>query len=286
MYKYIHDQSLRHANQGLTPLEAAEIVELPEAIGKKWFNRYYHGGLHHNVRAVFHKELGFWDGDPATILPLLPEDNARRHAGLIGRDRILAEGRGAIDSGDYRWAIQVLHHLVFADPGDTEAKELQADAYEQLGYQQEVPQYRAIFLTAAKELREGAASEGRFNTDSRDTILALPIDLLFDFAGVHIIGEKASEVDFRINFTFAEHGDEWTMWVRNGVLNARKGHVEGAQLSVSGPKPALAGVLLQPDGARELIGNAGVAADGDLGVLDTLASVTDTFDPAFNIVTP
>jgi alkyl sulfatase BDS1-like metallo-beta-lactamase superfamily hydrolase len=129
-------------------------------------------------------------------------------------------------------------------------------------------------------------SLGRFNTDSQDTILAMPIDLLFDFLGVRIIGEKASEVDFRINFTFAEHGDEWTMWVRNGVLNAQKGHVEGARLSVSGPKPALAGVLLQPGEARELIDKASVAVDGDLGVLDTLASVTDTFDPAFNIVTP
>lgn len=286
MYKYMHDQSLRLANQGLTPLEAAEIVELPDAIGKKWFNRYYHGGLHHNVRAVFHKELGFWDGDPATILPLLPADNAKRHVELIGRDKILAEGRAAIDSGDYRWAIQVLHHLVFADPADTEAKELQADAYEQLGYQQEVPQYRAIFLTAAKELREGPVSVGRFNTDSQDTILAMPIDLLFDFVGIRIVGDKASDVDFRINFTFAEHGDEWTMWVRNGVLNARKGHGEGAQLSVSGPKPALAGVLLQPGEARELIDTAGCALDGDLGVLDTLALVTDTFDPAFNIVTP
>ena len=114
----------------------------PTRLGRKWYNRYYHGGLHHNVRAVFHKELGFWDGDPATILPLLPEDNAQRHVELIGRDKILAEGRTAIDAGDYRWAVQVLHHLVFADPDDTEARNLQADAYEQLGYQQEVPQYR------------------------------------------------------------------------------------------------------------------------------------------------
>ena len=92
-----------------------------------------------------------------------------------------------------------------------------------LGYQQEVPQYRAIFLTAAKELREAVVGKGRFNTDSQDTILAMPIDLLFDFVGVHIIGDKASEVDFRINLTFAEHGDKWTMWVRNGVLNGAKG---------------------------------------------------------------
>ena len=286
MYKYIHDQSLRLANQGLTPLEAAEIVELPDAIGRKWYNRYYHGGLHHNVRAVFHKELGFWDGDPATILPLLPQDNAQRHVRMMGRDNILAEGRSAIESGDYRWAVQVLHHLVFADPGDTEAKNLQADAYEQLGYQQEVPQYRAIFLTAAKELREGVVTEGQATTASQDTILAMPVDLLFDFAGVHLVGERAADVDIRINLTFEDSGGDWTMWVRHGVLNAREGHADGAQLTIAGPKAALAGVLLQPANAKAIIDRAGLKTDGDLSVLDTLASVTDTFDAHFNISTP
>ncbi|MEV6104027.1 alkyl sulfatase dimerization domain-containing protein [Streptomyces sp. NPDC051940] len=288
MYKYIHDQSLRHANQGLTPLEAAEIVELPDAIGRKWYNRYYHGGLHHNVRAVFHKELGFWDGDPATILPLLPDDNAKRHVRLIGRDKILAEGRQAVESGDYRWAIQVLHHLVFADPDDTEARDLQADAYEQLGYQQEVPQYRGIFLGAAKELREGVSGEGQLNTDSLDTILAMPVDLLFDFAGVHLDGPAAAGVDLRINFTFTGPAGEqpWTMWIRNGVLNARPGHADGAQLSVTGPKPALAALLLKPADAAATIDRYSLTTEGDTGALATLAKVTDTFDPHFNLVTP
>ncbi|MBB3979406.1 alkyl sulfatase BDS1-like metallo-beta-lactamase superfamily hydrolase [Rhizobium azooxidifex] len=286
MYKYIHDQALRQANQGLTPLEAAEIVELPDALGKKWYNRFYHGGLHHNVRAVFSKELGFWDGDPASILPLLPEEHAKRHVALIGRDKILAEGSKAFDAGDYRWAVQILHHLVFADPGDVEAKQLQADAYEQLGYQQEVPQYRAIFLTAAKELREGVATKGKISTDTQDTILAMPIHLLFDFAGVHLIGERANDLDVRVNFTFSDFGDEWTMWVRNGVLNARKGHVDNAQLTVAGPKVVLAALLLQPSRANEIIEQAHLSTEGDLGVLDTFASVMDTFEPDFNIVTP
>ncbi|WP_216911572.1 alkyl/aryl-sulfatase [Nocardia noduli] len=286
MYKYIHDQSLRLANQGLTPLEAAEIVELPDALGKKWYNRYYHGGLHHNVRAVFHKELGFWDGDPATILPLLPDDNAKRHVELMGRDTILTEGRHAIDTGDYRWAVQILHHLVFADPDDTEAEQLQADAYEQLGYQQEVPQYRAIFLTAAKELREGVASEGQINTDNLDTILAMPIDLLFDYLGVHIIGDRAADVDIRINVTFADGGGDWTMWVRNGVLNARAGHAADAGFAVSGPKAALAALLLQPKQAVAVIGKYDLATEGDIAVLDELAGVVDEFDAHFDISTP
>ena len=286
MYKYIYDQAPRHANQGLTPLEAAEIVELPDAIGKRWYNRYYHGGLHHNIRAVFHKELGFWDGDPATILPLLPDDNVRRHVALIGRDRLLSEGQKAIDAGDYRWAVQVLHHLVFADPDDMEARNLQADAYEQLGYQQEVPQYRGIFLTAALELRNGVITAGQVNTDNQDTILAMPVDLLFDFAGVHIIGEQAGDIDLRINFTFNDVNEQWTMWVKHGVLNARAGHAPGAQCTVAGHKAALAGLLLQPAQAAGIAKQAGVTVDGDIAAFETLASVTDTFDPHFNIVTP
>jgi alkyl sulfatase BDS1-like metallo-beta-lactamase superfamily hydrolase len=286
MYKYIHDQSLRLANQGLTPLEAAEIVRLPDAIGQKWPNRYYHGGLHHNVRAVFHKELGFWDGDPATILPLLPADNAARHVALIGRKKILAEGRKAIEAADYRWAVQILHHLVFADPDDTEARELQADAYEQLGYQQEVPQYRAIFLTAAKELREGIAKLGQLNTDTLDTILAMPIDLLFDFMAVHVIGDKAAAIDIRLNVTFDDTGDEWTMWIRNGVLNARRGHADEVQLTITGPKADLAALLLQPTQAEYVIAKDALKTEGDLAVLESLASVIDTFDPYFKISTP
>jgi alkyl sulfatase BDS1-like metallo-beta-lactamase superfamily hydrolase len=286
MYKYIHDQSLRLANQGLDPVEAAEIVRLPDAIGGKWYNRDFHGNLHNNVRAVFHKELGFWDGDPATILPLLPADNARRHVALIGRKKILDEGRKAIGASDYRWAVQVLHHLVFADPSDTKARELQADAYEQLGYQQEVPQYRAIFLTAAKELREGVVKLGQLKTGTLDTILAMPIDLLFDFMGVHVIGEKAAGVDIRLNVTFDDTGDEWTMWIRNGVLNARPGHADGAQLTITGPKADLTALLLQPAQAGYVIAKDALKTEGDPAVLDSLASVIDTFDPYFNISTP
>ncbi|MEU2678216.1 alkyl sulfatase dimerization domain-containing protein [Streptomyces sp. NPDC007107] len=290
MYKYIHDQALRLANQGLTPLEAAEVVELPDAIGLKWFNRYYHGGLHHNVRAVFHKELGFWDGDPATIMPLLPQDDAKRHVELIGRDRILSEGRAANDAGDYRWAVQILHHLVFADPDDTDAKNLQADAYEQLGYQQEVPQYRAIFLTAAQELREGVRTEEDLHTDTADTILAMPIDLLFDFAAVHIIGSAAADADIRVNFGFSKpegtDSEPWTMWVRNGVLNARPGHSPDAQLTVTGAKAVLAAVLLDPSRATDAATAHRLTIEGDITALAALADVMDTFDPHFNIVTP
>ena len=220
-YKYIHDQALRLANKGYTPLEAAEVIELPDELGRKWYNRGYHGTLHHDVRAVYTKELGMWDGDPVSLHPHPPVDAAQRYVNLIGAEAIMAEGRRAFDAGDYRWAAEILHKLVFAQPDHQGARDLQADAYEQMGYQAEGPQWRGIFLTAALELREGT-QPAAFATASPDTILAMPIDILFDFAAVHVIGDQAAQADLRIDFTFTDLDETWTAWVKRGVLNARQ----------------------------------------------------------------
>ncbi|MGW5454049.1 alkyl/aryl-sulfatase [Nocardia sp. NPDC003979] len=284
-YKYIHDQALRLANKGYTPLEAAEVIELPEELGRNWANRGYHGTLHHDVRAVYTKELGMWDGDPVSLHPHPPVEAAARFVEFAGADKILAEGQRAIETADYRWAAQILHHLVFAQPDNQRAKDLQAEAYEQMGYQAEGPQWRGIFLSAALELREGAQPPP-YVTASQDSILAMPIEILFDFVAVHIIGEKAAQVDLRMDFDFTDVGEQWTMWIRRGVLNVRRGKSGDPQLRVSGPKPLLVSVLLQPDTATGLIQADKITVDGDVSVLDTYAGLLDEFDPAFPIVTP
>lgn len=284
-YKYIHDQALRLANHGYTPLEAAEEIALPEELNRKWFNHGYHGTVHHDVRAVFTKELGMWDGDPASLHAHTLPDSARRYVDFIGRDKLLAEGKKAVEAADYRWAVEVLQKLVFADPDDTEARQVQADAYEQLGYQAEGPQWRGIFLTAARELREGI-QPAAFTTASEDTILGMPLDILFDFVAVHINGPKAADVDIRINFDFTDENQEWNAWVSRGVLNARRGHSDDATLTVSGPKAALVGVLLQPAAASKLAEAGKVQLDGDPTPLSTLAGLLDTFDASFAVVTP
>ncbi|MEV0355696.1 alkyl sulfatase dimerization domain-containing protein [Nocardia sp. NPDC050697] len=283
-YKFIHDQALRLANRGYTPLEAAEILELPEELGRDWANRGYHGTLHHDVRAVFTKELGMWDGDPVSLHPHPPVASAKRLVAFAGADRILAEGRRAFDEGDYRWAAQILHALVFAEPEHTAAKQLQADAYEQLGYQSEGPQWRGIFLSAAKELREGTQPPP-YVTASADSVLAMPIDLLFDFVAVHIVGERAADADIHLNLDFTDAGEQWNAWIRRGVLNARRGHSPKAQLSLAGPKQALVAVLLQPDAVAGLPEGA-LRLTGDEDALTRLGELLDTFDPAFPIVTP
>lgn len=284
-YKYIHDQSLRLANKGYTPLEAAEVIELPDELRLNWANRGYHGTLHHDVRAVFTKELGMWDGDPVSLHPHPPADAAARFVNFAGAENILAEGRRAFDDGDYRWAVDILHKLVFAQPDNTAAKNLQADAYEQMGYQAEGPQWRGVFLTAAKELREGAQPPA-YVTASEDSILAMPLDILFDFVAVHIIGDKAAASDLRINLDFTDEAAQWTMWVRRGVLNARTGASPDAQLTVAGPKQALVGVLLKPAASTQLVKAGVITLDGDETALSELSAILDDFDPSFAIVTP
>ncbi|MFG3141896.1 alkyl/aryl-sulfatase [Streptomyces sp. NPDC048211] len=284
-YKYLHDQALRLANKGYTPLEAAEEIELPEELGRKWFNRGYHGTLHHDVRAVFTKELGMWDGDPVSLHPHPPVESARRFVALIGAEKIMDEGRRALASADYRWAAQILHTLVFAQPENQAARDLQADAYEQMGYQAEGPQWRGIFLTAAMELRQGI-QPATFATASPDTIMAMPIGILFDFAAVHLIGEKAADADLRIDFRFTDLDETWTMWVARGVLNARRGAHPGTRLTVTGPKAALVGALLKPAAAPDLARGGKITFDGDAAALQTLAGLLDEFDPDFPVVTP
>ncbi|MCL2550696.1 MAG: MBL fold metallo-hydrolase [Actinomycetia bacterium] len=288
-YKYLHDQAMRLANQGHTPLEAAEEVELPEELRRTWAVRGYHGTVHHDVRAVFAKELGLWDGDPVSLHPHPPAETARRLVDLIGADAILAEGRRAIEAADYRWAAQILHALVFAEPGHAEARALQADAYEQLGYQAEGPQWRGIYLSAAQELREGVA-EVPVVTASQDTIASMPVDLLFDYAAVHVVGERAAGADVRIAFRFEDAaGDDrdWHLWIRRGVLNARRGTPgHPVQLTVAGPKLALAQVLTAPATAHDLAAKDLIRLDGDAAALTAYAGLVEDFDPLFPIVTP
>ncbi len=246
------------------------MIELPDELGRKWYNRGYHGTLHHDVRARVHQGTGHVGRRPVSLHPHIPVESAKRYVDLIGAEEIMAEGQRAFDDGDYRWAAEILHKLVFAHPDNQDAKNLQADAYEQMGYQTEGPQWRGIFLTAARELREGVLPTPPFATASPDTILAMPIDILFDFAAVHVIGDKAAEVDLRIDFAFTDLDETWTMWVRRGRPQ-RPRAAPDTQLTVSGPKAALVGVILQPAGAQKLAHAGTVTLTGDAAVPSRLS---------------
>jgi alkyl sulfatase BDS1-like metallo-beta-lactamase superfamily hydrolase len=155
-YKYLHDQTVRMMNLGLTGDEIAAKIELPPTLAKDWFNRGYYGSMSFNSRAVYQRYMGFYDANPAHLVPSPPADAGKRYvAAMGGAAKVRAMAKDAVGKGDYAWAATLLNHAVMADDGDKEAKTLLAAAYTQMGYQTENSLWRNIYLTGADELRGG-----------------------------------------------------------------------------------------------------------------------------------
>jgi len=157
VYRWMHDQTLRLANQGLTPNDIADQLTMPAAYTHQSHVQGYYGTVSHNVRSVYDRYLGWYDGNPAKLNPHPPVEAGKRYVEMMGGpDAVVSGAQRAFDGGDYRWTVEVLNHLVFADPENRSARTLSADAMEQLGYQSESATWRNAYLSAAHELRHGS----------------------------------------------------------------------------------------------------------------------------------
>ncbi|HEY4377643.1 MAG TPA: alkyl sulfatase dimerization domain-containing protein, partial [Acidimicrobiales bacterium] len=193
-YRFLHDQTLRMANHGLTPIEIAEELRLPPALEDEASSRGYYGTVNHNAKAVYQRYLGWFDGNPAHLHPLPPTDAGARYVEMMGGpDEVLRKAQAFFDAGDYRWVAEVVNHLVFAEPDNMAARALQADALEQVGYQAESGPWRDFYLTGAQELRNGPMVGIGGSTAGPDVVSALSTDMLLDYLGVRIDRLKAAE---------------------------------------------------------------------------------------------
>ncbi|MFK7896425.1 MAG: alkyl/aryl-sulfatase [Myxococcota bacterium] len=222
LYKYIHDQTLHLANQGLTPLEIAEKIELPESLSQRWFNRGYYGTVSHNSKATYQLYLGFFDGNPSNLNPHPPVEAGKRYVALAGgAEALLANAQAAYAEGDYRWVAEVLKHLVFAEPQNAAGRWLLADALEQLGYQSESGPWRNFYLTGAQELRgEEPELLGTVETVSDDVVAGMTSQMVFDFLAVTLDGEKAADADLEAHIDFVDRDERWLLTIAEGVLHA------------------------------------------------------------------
>ncbi|MGN6372002.1 MAG: alkyl/aryl-sulfatase [Solirubrobacteraceae bacterium] len=289
LYRYLHDQTLRLANRGLTPTEIADELTLPESLQRSWACRGYYGTVSHNTRAVYQRYLGFFDGNPAHLDPLPPSESARRYVELAGGlEQLLARVRAALERGDYRWAAEIASHAVFAAPDSREALELEAQALEQLGYQAESAVWRNLYLVGAHELRAGPpqASGGR-RIASADVARALSVEQLWDAIGARLDGPRAAHTRIVIGWHFTDLGERWTLSVCNGALNVIGGRIAGdAQATVTLTRAAFDAVLLREGDLGELFASGAIVIDGEGEKLGELFSLLDDGDPAFAIVTP
>jgi alkyl sulfatase BDS1-like metallo-beta-lactamase superfamily hydrolase len=288
LYAYLHDQTVRMLNQGLTALEIAEQMTLPPALERAWHTHGYYGSVSHNTKAIYQRYLGWFDGNPAHLWEHPPVESARRYVAFMGgADEVLRRARRSYEEGDFRWVAQVVHHVLFADPDNAEARTLQADALEQLGYGSENGTWRNFYLMGAHELRHGSVGTPTV-TASPDVVAALTLEQLFDALAIRVDGPRSWDADITVRWNLTD-GEPVTQRLRNGVLT----HVTGTGPAVAAPdveitltQSALRAVLLGTLTPAELAQRADIKVTGDPGKLTELFGCLGEPDPDFAIVTP
>ena len=288
-YRYIHDQTLRLANQGATPREIAEQLELPPTLARGFANRGYYGTVRHNVKAVYDFYLGWYDANPANLNPLPPSQLGEKYVEAVGGAEALKEkARTAIAAGDYRWAATLLDHLVFADDSDAEAKQLLASAYDQLGYQAESGVWRSVYLSGANELRHGVAEGAPTSTSAAAILGRIPLDLFFTAMATRLNGPKAAERDpLTLNFIFTDAGETHVLNVENGVLHHWQRDADPkAAASVRLTRELLLKMATGQVALKDLIFSDDLDVEGSRTDLLAFFSLIDPVNADFPIVTP
>ncbi|OAT24663.1 putative hydrolase [Buttiauxella ferragutiae ATCC 51602] len=288
MYRYINDQTLRLANTGLTRDEIAANFKLPDGLAKTWASRGYYGSVSHDVKATYVLYLGWFDGNPATLDELPPEEAAKKFVEYMGgADNILQKAKTDYEQGNYRWVAQVVSKVVFADPNNEAARNLEADALEQLGYQAESGPWRNFYLTGAQELRNGVQKLPTPNTASPDTVKAMSPEMFFDYLGVHINGEKAANAKAVFNIDLGSDGGKYKLELENGVLNHTAGaEAKDADATIALNRETLNKIILKEETLKQAEDKGEVKVTGNGAKLDEMLGYMDKFEFWFNIVTP
>ena len=283
LYAYLHDQTLRQLNQGYTGIEIAENFAMPPALERAWHTHGYYGSVSHNVKAVYQRYMGWFDGNPGRLWQHPPEALAPRYVAAIGGiDRVVEVAREAFESGDFRWAATLLDHAMFTDEDHPGARELYADTLEQLGYGAECATWRNFFLSGATELRDG--NFGTPVTTTSPTMLSqLTPEQMFDILAISVNGPRAWDLDLALDVTFADLDANYRLTLRNGVLVQRKRPAEKATATAT---VVLANKMRLMVAAAGDFSSPGLEVTGDAGALQALLGVLDAPDPGFSIVTP
>ncbi len=288
VYKFINDQTLTYINQGYTSDEISNMIELPEALAKNWYTRQYYGTVAHNSKAVYQKYMGWYDANPVNLDPLTPTDSAIKWVEYLGDvDEVLRMAKEDFDAGEYQWVAEITNVIVYADPDNTAARLLCADALEQLGYQAESGPWRNAYLSAARELREGnlANSVPQANTTG-DIVKNMTAPMLFDYIAIRLNKQALAEYNFKVNVLLSGGEECYTLHFVNGVLMYTEGTADRAELQIACPKNALLYIL---QGNREGVAQS-MQVQGSTELLDLILENMNEFSltgiEGFHIIEP
>ena len=283
LYAYLHDQTLRRLNQGFTGIEIAEDFPMPPALERAWHTHGYYGSVSHNVKAVYQRYMGWFDGNPARLWQHPPDQAGPRYvAAMGGIETVVQIARIAFDSGDFRWAATLLDHAVFTDENHEGARKLYADTLEQLGFGAECATWRNFFLSGALELRTGNFGTP-VSTSAPTMISQLTPEQMFDVLAISVNGPRAWDLDLALDVTFADLATNYRLTLRNGVLVYRRRPADPATATAT---VTLAAKMRLMAAAMGDFSSPGLEITGDVGALQTLMGVLDRPDPGFDIITP
>lgn len=287
LYKFIHDQTIHLANKGLNAEEIAEEIKLPESLSKEWFNQDFYGTIKHNAKAVYQFYIGWYDGNPANYNKLPQEEEAKRYVEWFGGEKaVLKKAKKSFQKGDYRWVAEALKWVVFVNPNNQEARNLQADAFEQLGYQSISSIWRNLYLTGAEELRNGHLTKStKINADKLLENLS-PEDI-FDFLAIAINGSKVNDRQLNLRFILPEENKNILVSLKNGVLHQSQSQPSvKADLELTLSLGELKKLIASQQDSSQIIKSDGIKYSGDPSKFNELKSFVEAFNPNWNIVTP
>jgi alkyl sulfatase BDS1-like metallo-beta-lactamase superfamily hydrolase len=285
-YANLNNGVLHLANQGVTINQIHNVYQVPQSLQQQWSARSYHGSVEHNSRAVVNRYLGYWDGNPTTLIPVSPEVSAPLYAEMMGgSDKIIAKGKELFEKGDYRLAMEILNKLVYAEPKNQDAKDLLADVFEQIGYQQESPSVRNSFLAAAYELRSGIPQGASPKSSGPDMIRAMSTELWLDFLGVRIDSQKADGKAFKINLVTPDNGEKFVVELSNGTLTNIEGfQVADADLTITINRADLEQTMMGALTFDQQIESGKAQLEGNREPYEQLKGMLVQFDLGFEIM--
>ena len=285
-YRFLHNETVRLMNEGYTGEEIAERIALPPVLAREWYNKGYYGTMSHNSKAVYQRYMGWYDGNPSSLNPLPPEAAAKHYVEAFGgADAVVEKARVSFAAGDYRWVVEILKHVVFAEPDHAAARELLADAYEQMGYQAESAPWRNIYLSGAAELRTNERVPLPRSV-AIDTVRAMETPLLFDLMAVMIDPEKAEGKTLTVNMVFPEREEAFALTLANSVLGHETGAKEGAAATLTANRAAFLMVMTGMAKMQDMIASDAIRIEGDPQAVGAILSALKRPAADFAIVTP
>jgi alkyl sulfatase BDS1-like metallo-beta-lactamase superfamily hydrolase len=286
LYAHANNHVLHLANQGVTINEIHNLYEVPKGLQDQWHSRGYHGSPENNSRGVIQRFLGYWDGNPTNLIPVPQRESAALFVEMMGgAAKILDRGRQLHDQGRYRLAQELLNKLVQSEPQNQDAKDLLADVFEQIGYQQENVGLRNSFLAAAYELRSGIPLGETVSSSSPDVVRAMSTELFLNFLGIRMDSRKAEGLRFTINLITPDNGERFIVELENATLTNIRGFAAAKpDLTLTINRSDLEQTMMGAKTLEAQLADGTAKVQGNVATLQQLASLMVDFDPRFEIM--